>query len=236
MRTKKYRPLSLLSLLICALTLAGCTTSGTTGAQTQPTNTSTQPTQPPPTATSTPIPTCPANSIPAGGTTTEPTIVPSGWTTFTDTPLHYTIQYPSNWIVPNGPCPGAAFDVYNHVPVPSSGAPAFPPGGFHILVDPMPNPSQVSASALSAIARPNMPDGPPCAAYALQPTQVAGHNAMIASCPGGSASSGEGDPNQGITYFIPDGSTMLTITQRDLINGQPSSVLAQMVASLTFTN
>lgn len=223
-------------LLTLALTFTGCAASGATGAQTQPTATTITQAQPTPTATSTPLPSCPANNIPTGGTTAEPTIVPNGWTTFTDTLLHYTIRYPSNWIVPNGPCPGVTFAVFNHIPVPAAGAPALPPGGFSIEVYPMANPSQLSAAAFAQEARPNMPDGPPCAAdYTLAPLQVAGRDAVLATCPGG-FTQGAGDPNQGDNYFVPDGTTMLVIIQRNLVNGQPSPVLAQMVASITFTN
>jgi len=235
MNTRKLTPYHLLTLLALAL-LAGCAPSGATGAQATPTGTSIAQTQPTATPTSTPIPTCKANNIPTGGTITEPVIAPKGWTTFTDTQLGYSIKYPSNWIVPNGPCPGFPFDVWNHIPIPSIAAPALPPGGFYIDVNPMPNPSQLSASAFAEAARPNMPGGPPCKAYTLAPVQVAGRDAVLATCPAGSASFSEGDPNQGDTYFVPDGTTMLTITQRDLVNGQPSPVLAQMVASITFTS
>jgi hypothetical protein len=236
MNTRQSSLYSLLALLTLALMLVGCAPASTTGAQTQPTATTVAQTQPTPTATSIPLPTCQANNIPTGGTTAEPTIVPNGWTTFTDTQLHYSIRYPSNWIIPNGPCPGASFDVFNHIPVAAAGGPAFSPGGFHIEVVPMPNPSQLSAAAFAQTARPNMPDGPPCAAaYTLAPIKVSGRDAVLATCPAGSTQ-GEGDPNQGENYFVPDGTTMLVIIQRDLINGQPSPILAQMVASITFTS
>jgi hypothetical protein len=161
--------------------------------------------------------------------------VPNGWKTFTDTQLAYSIKYPSNWLIPNGPCPGVEFLVFNHIPIQDAGAPAFPPGGFYIDVDPIPNPSRLSAADFSAVARPHMPGGPPCIVYTLQSVRIAGRNAVLATCPAGSKS-GEGDPSQGYTYFVPDGTTMLAIIQRDLVNGKPSPVLAQMVDSITFTN
>lgn len=236
MNTKRSSLYILFALLTLALMLAGCAPAGTTGAQAHPTATTIALTQPTPTATSTPIPSCSPNNIPTSGTTAEPTLVPRGWTTFTDTQLHYAINYPSNWIVPNGPCPGASFVVYNHIPVPAAGAPALPPGGFSIGVYLMANPSQLPAAAFAQAARPNIPDGPSCAAaYTLAPVKVAGRDAVLATCPAGSTE-GEGDPNQGDNYFVPDGTTMLVIIQRDLVNGQPSPILAQMVASITFSS
>ncbi len=228
-----------LPLLALVLLLAGC---AATGAQAQPTGTAvaqTQPTPTPPptpTPTDTPIPSCPANNIPTNGSINEPVIAPHGWKTFSDTQLHYRIGYPANWIVPIGPCPGMEFFVVNHIPIPSIGAPALPPGGFYIDVDPMPNPSQLSAADFSAVARPNMPGGPPCKAYVLHPVKVAGRDAVLATCPAGSDGFSEGDPNQGYTYFVPDGTTMLVIIQRDLVNGKPSPVLAEMVDSIVFTS
>jgi hypothetical protein len=159
--------------------------------------------------------------------------VPHGWKIFTDTRLGYSITYPSNWIVPMGPCPGMEFVVFNHIPISAAGAPALPPGGFSIDVDPMQNPAHLSAADFPAVARLQMPGGPPCKAYALQAVRVAGRNAVLATCPAGSEG-GEGDPNQGYTYFVPDGTTMLAVIQRDLVSGKPSPVLAQMVNSLTF--
>jgi hypothetical protein len=219
--------------VLVLILLAACA-SATTASQ--PTSTTVAQAQPTATATSTPVPTCKANNIPTGGSVTEPVIPPSGWTTFSDTLLHYTINYPSNWIVPNGPCPGASFVIYNHIPIPASGAPALPRGGFYIDVYPMPNPSQVSATDFAEVARLNMPDGPPCgAAYTLSQLQVAGRDAVLATCPAGSAE-GAGDPNQGYNYFVPDGTTMLAIIQRDLVNGKSSSVLQQMLESIVFTS
>jgi hypothetical protein len=236
MSTPKLR-LGHLLTLAAALLLMGCAPFDTTGTQTQPAATSIAQTQPTPTPTPTPIPTCKANNIPTGGSITEPTIAPEGWTTFTDTLLHYTIKYPSNWIIPNGPCPGFPFDVWNHIPISASGAPALPPGGFYISVTPMPNPSQLSPAAFAQAAQPHWEDGgPPCnGPYTLTSLQVAGHDAVLATCPEGSEM-GEGDPNQGYIYFVPDGTAMLTIEQKDLVNGQPSPVLAEMVNSITFTS
>ncbi len=81
-----------------------------------------------------------------------------------------------------------------------------------------------------------MPGGPPCKAYVLHPVKVAGRDAVLATCPAGSDGFSEGDPNQGYTYFVPDGTTMLVIIQRDLVNGKPSPVLAEMVDSIVFTS
>lgn len=216
-----------LPLLTFALLLAGCSPAGTTLAQTTPTVT----------PTSTPdIYACPPNQVPPG-VRGEPIIEPSGWTTFTDTQVHYTIQYPANWIVLDGPCPGKAFSLANHDPIPAVGAPAFPPGGFFIGVDPLPNPSHLSAAAFAA-SLPSMPEAQPCAgAYTLVPVKVGGNETVLATCPEGSRQPPtEGDPNQGYTYFVPvpTGKIMLALFQLDLVNGQPSPMLEQMVASITF--
>ena len=231
-----------LTLFAFVLLLAGCAPLGATGAQTQPTATAVAqaqptPTPPPtPTPTPTPLPSCPPNNTPNNGSINEPVIAPHGWKTFTDTQLGYSIKYPSNWIIPNGPCAGVGFDAYNHVPIAAVGGVALPPGGFHIDVSPMANPSQLSAADFPAAERLNIPgDGPPCKAYVLHPVKVAGRDAVLATCPGGSDGFSEGDPNQGYTYFVPDGTTMLIVTQRDLVNSKPSPVLAEMVDSIAFT-
>ncbi len=231
-----------LPLFAFALLLAGCALPGATGAQNQPTGTAvaqTQPTPTPPptpTPTPTPIPSCPPNNIPTGGTVNEPVIAPHGWKTFTDTQLYYSINYPANWIIPNGPCAGVGFDAYNHVPISAVGGIALPPGGFYIDVSPMSNPSQLSAAAFATSGQANIPGGPPCKAYTLQPVKVAGRDAVFATCPAGPASDGEGDLHEGDTYFVPDGTTILAVTQRDLVNGKPSPVLAEMVDSIVFTS
>jgi hypothetical protein len=237
MSTKHALLCGLLPLLIFALLLASCTSEGTTGAQTTPTATALAQLSPTMTPTSTPdLTPCPANQNPPG-VRGEPTLPPSGWTTFTDTQLHYTIQYPANWIVPNGPCSGKAFSVANHLPIPASGGRALPPGGFIIDVVPIPNPSHLSTAAFAA-SLPTLPGAQPCAgAYTLVQVQVGEHETVLATCPEGSRQPPtEGDSSQGDTYIVslPNGETMLAVVQLDLVDGQPSPILAQMVASITF--
>jgi hypothetical protein len=179
----------------------------------------------------TPLPSCVPTSTP---TITPPSssqsaiIPPKGWTTFTDSVYHYSIQYPANWIVPYGSCSGMAFDVYNFDPRVGDGGPEYPAGGFKIEVLPLPNPEGLSALDFSKQEAKKTDDSLPCPSYTTKPLKVAGRDAVATTCPA--------IPLIGYIYYVPDGVTMLSIGQTYPVNAQPDLVLTQMVASLTIAN
>ncbi len=208
-----------LGVLLSAL-LVGC---GTNTAASSPTPTAPIALQPTPTPTDTPtptpLPTCP--TPPASSQTTP--ISPSGWATFTDTVYHYMIQYPANWIVPYGACSGMAFDVYNYDPRHVGSTP--PSGGLKIEVLPMDNASQLSAPDFYNQLK-QQPGFTPCPAATTRSMSVGGHDALEVSCPAQNSD----------VFYVPDGLTMLAVSESISLNGKPSDVLTHMVTSIKFTS
>jgi hypothetical protein len=138
------------------------------------------------------------------------------------------IQYPANWIVPYGACSGMAFDVYNYDPWHVGSTP--PPGGFKIEILPLPNPSQLSASdfynQLKQQQQGQPGATPPCPAETTNSLQVDGRDALEVSCPA----------QNSVVFYVPDGQTMLAISESISLHGKPSDVLTHMVTSITFTS
>jgi hypothetical protein len=230
--------LLLLIGLLLSVSLTSCSNTPVTGAPMTGATTTTPTT--PPTATgtgasptATPQPSCtptstPTLSPPASSSTPIP---PSGWSTFTDTVYHYSIQYPANWIVPFGSCSGRAFDVYNYDPRQGVGGPQVPPGSIAIEVLPSPNPSQLSAADFYTQLQQQQqqePGGPPpCPAETTHAKQVGGRDALEVNCPA----------QNNDEFYVLDGLTMLLVgASGGEVNGQPATVFMQMVASMTFTN
>ncbi len=225
------RSLIRVGLFFLSILLAGCSGSAVanspTATNTPTTTLITATYTPTPTPSPTPQPAC----IPASPTTNPPTppaIVPNGWATFNDTIVHYSIKYPANWIVPWGACEGSDFHVSNYDPRDGTGGPVVPPGGIGIEVLPEDNPSQLSAADFFKMIQENQVGGSPCPAYKTQPLTIGGRDALLATCPAVLTLSP--------MYYVPAGSPagikMLIISQN---NGRPTTVLEQMVESITFT-
>jgi hypothetical protein len=116
-----------------------------------------------------------------------------------------------------------AFDVYNYEPRHGGATP--PSGGLKIEVLPMDNASQLSAPDFYNQLK-QQPGFPSCPAATTQPLTVGGHDALEVSCPAQNSD----------VFYVPDGQTMLVISESISLNGKPSDVLTHMVASVTFTN
>jgi hypothetical protein len=218
--------LLLVLTLSLGIVLVGCDPSTVASSDTSTATAALRPTAsvtniPSPTATSLPACVTPT-SLPTSSVQPTP-IPPNGWATFTDTVYHYSIEYPANWLVPSGLCSGNALDVYNYDSLHIGSTP--PPGGHKIEVLPMDNPSQLSAADFYTQLK-QQPGFTACPAETSQPMTVGGHNALEVSCPA----------HNNVVFYVPDGQTMLAISESISVNGQPSDLLMHMVASLKFTS
>jgi hypothetical protein len=200
--------------LVFSALFAGCSPNPAASA---PTDTPTAILTPTPTDTPTPTPTAIPTSIPQ-----PPPIPPQGWATHTGTKVHYTIQYPANWYALGD------FDVWNFNVQARPDLQIFNPPLLKIEVAAIPNPSQLTPLQfyMSQQQSTAVGAGPPCPDPITRSTQVGGHDAIEASCPGQNLDD----------YYVSDGQYMFDVFQINAVNGQPNPVFPQMIASLTFTS
>jgi hypothetical protein len=154
----------------------------------------------------------------------------SGWSTYTNTKYHYTINYPTGWPVDNLQCPDADSLIFWNYYYQQWNGPGFPPGGIKIELGALDNASQMSALQFLQTEEQNDQQsvaGPPCPSFTTQTLKVGGHDAAEGSC---TAASGF------VVVFVSDGNTMLRISDDFAANGQPSDVFNQMLASMAFTS
>lgn len=184
-----------------------------------------------PTATTLPSPTTPATitTIPTQQPPSRPpTPIPAGtFTTYTNTLYHYSISYPSNWVVVNGTATSQAFNLLNYDPQ-SYQQPSTTPPLLKVEIDAVANPSHLApldffTQSISG------PGEAPATITSSQATALAGRAAekvIVTVAP---------SQYPDITYLIPMGDTMLIITQNDAQGGQPSPAFTQMLNSLSIT-
>ncbi len=182
-----------------------------------------------PTVNGTPVtPPCSSQSTPSGPPGAAMTPVPlASWRIYTNTTYHYTLKYPSNWVVENINCPDASYLAFWNYNAQGWMGPGFPSGGIKIELYALENPSDLSAMDFFKKEEhgQELTTGPACPSYTIRTLSVAGRDAVEAICSGLNTDA----------YYIPDGKTMLRIGQWKDPQGPASDVLAQMVASLTFT-
>jgi hypothetical protein len=227
--------------LLLATLLAGC------GASTTALNTSTRSTSmPTATLVQTPTATTPSGPCPdkALGTATVPPapaptpIAAANWTTYANTSLSYSIQYPANWYVPDTSPISNDFSLLN-----------FDPQTYHPGGDDLPPPpyTKIEILALPATAGKtpmevyaagytNNPLAAPECSRTVTQTTIAGHAALqIIQWP---AASGYGPPTgypQVFCYVVAGNDRpLLALSEFYSPGGQPSSTFARMIASLTF--
>ncbi|GEM_PF-624160 len=187
------------------------------------------------TPTGTPQPTaCTSHSGPTGASSTPGAVVTpeplASWSTYTNTTYHYTLKYPANWVLDNLNCPDSAYLAfwnYNYV---GWNGPGAPPGAIKIELSAEENSTGLSALDFLQMQEQidqNAVGGPSCTAFTNTTLTVGGHDAAEESCTMGEV---------GVAIYVPDGSTMLRISDDFAANGQPSDVFNQMIASLMFTN
>jgi hypothetical protein len=195
-----------------------------------PVASSPKPTSTPASATPTQTPcyslATPPPGPPLGGTPTP--IAPAGWSTYTNTKYHYTINYPANWGVDNLQCPDADSLTIRNFYTQQWGIHGYPPGGIEIELSAGDNSSQTSAlAALQSEERGDQSVAlPHCTTFTTRALTISGHDAAEGNC------IVEGF----ILVYIADGTTMFRIIDDVAPNGQPQSIFTQIINSITFTN
>lgn len=167
--------------------------------------------------------------------TTPQVIAPSGWATYTSSDYHYSIQYPANWpYEPAQPPTSMVFDVRNYVQSQYSGAGEARPPLHSIEVIAYPNSSGFSAHDFYVNNHQVNPlDAPACSQTTYSVT-LAGRAALEMVQHPVHWQNGVIDLIS-VTYYIPDGTNMLILDENYSPNGQPSDILAHMIASLTIS-
>lgn len=210
-----YTSSALLTLALC-LALAGCgaAANATSGGLTASANATAMPQ---PTATDTPQP-----------TVSQPTPLAAGaFTMYTNTAYGYSITYPQNWSVEGANATSQSFIVFNYNPQ-TYQQPYSAPPLLKIEIDAAPNPSHLAPLDYFKQSS-SGPGEPTITIQSSKATTLAGQNAEEVISTSGASQSPI------ITYLIPTGDTMLLIYQTNAVNGQPSPVFTQMLASFTIT-
>jgi hypothetical protein len=240
--------------IICAL-FALALTACASGASGSPSTANAHPTSTPfstvassATATPTtaiPIPTPVIDPAPCAAPTpapqpplaSPPPITASGWAIYTNTAYHYSIQYPANWEARDlADTTNSSFRVNNsHGLLGGSGPyPAYPLN--LISVEAVANTAQLSAADFVTNRQRNAgpSDTPICsqethavtvarrAAIELVQHPIQWNNGLI--------------DFPATTYFVPDGTAILILSEVHSPGGQPSDVFTHMLASLTITS
>jgi hypothetical protein len=210
---------ALLALVLCAM-MAGCSSTG--GGQANVASASPTNTVAPPTATTQPQPTTP-----------PPTPFPAGtFVTYTNTAYHYSIPYPSNWMLDNANTTTSQyFDVYNYnYHLQQFQTPYLPLPLFKVEVGAASNPSHLAPLDFfkQQISQPGQA-GPALTIVTSQAARVAGRDAEEVVTTAGSGS------NPSITYLVPNGDTLFEVSQLNSQNGQPAPVFAEMVSGFVIS-
>lgn len=222
------RPRGYMLVFLAALVLASCATSPVAGDTSR--GNSAAPTTPPANvfdascAIATPAPPAPPAQ--------PPTITPSTWTTYINTAYHYHIAYPSNWIILGNTADSPSFLAYNFDPNKLTGADEVPASPYDkIEVDALPNPGHLSAA--NVFARNQAPNGsqPPACSVSTSPMRVAGQQALLVVQHPVRWTLGVVD-KPSLSFWVPDGDTVLIIAESSPPGGTPSDVLRHMLASL----
>lgn len=208
---------ALLILVLCGMA-AGCGSAG--GGQADATSTSPTDSVAPPTATTQPQPTIP-----------PPTPFPTGtFVTYSNTAYHYSIPYPSNWMVDSTTtATSQVYDVYNYnYHLQQFQTPYLSLPLFKVEVAALSNPSHLAPLDFfkQQISQPGQAGGTPAIASS-QAARVAGRDAVEVVTTQSSFSAT-------ITYLVPNGDTLFEVSQFNS-DGQPAPVFAQMVAGFVIT-
>lgn len=181
-------------------------------------------------ATTATVASSPTATLPPYNSNPDP-ISPVGWKTFTSTYGHYVIAYPANWITTGSPTLNN-FTVFNYNPAQTYGGPVHPPL-LSIEVDVIPNPQQLDPIAFLDAAAANDPSGetPPANTQTRTTVPIAGRNALqVIQQPYREIA------YPAVRYYIPNGTSIVLVSQSNAANGTPSDVLTHMIGSFIFTS
>lgn len=240
----RFGALIIVPLLVSAL--VGCGAGSQAGRSEHPTSTATASPASVPTATGTAAATGAGSPLPCPLLTPGPlaTVLPggpaiisaNGWSAYTNTAYHFSIQYPANWIVDSPLTTTGPITFLNYDPRQLNGAGLPPPPPYTaIAIDPFPNPSQLSPLEFYHANQNVSPLGPPACSQTTRQLTLAGHAALeIAQKP----TQQNGYPPitfPQMRYDVADGTTIVILGEVYSPDGATSPVFAHMLASLTFT-
>jgi hypothetical protein len=189
-----------------------------------------------PTPTIDPAPCAAPTPAPQPPLASPPPITASGWAIYTNTAYHYSIQYPANWEARDpADTTNATFRVNNsHGLLGGSGPyPAYPLN--LISIEAVANTAQLSAADF--VTNRQRSAGP-------SDTPICSQQTHIVTVAGRAAIELVQHPiqwNNGLidfpatTYFVPDETAILILSEVHSPGGQPSDVFTHMLASLTIT-
>jgi hypothetical protein len=199
-----------------------------------------QPTAVQPTATTTAVAdSCPTHT-PGGlaptATPPAPTPIPAdAWKTYTNTLNHYTVEYPATWRTFDTSATTNVFSVRNYDSAAFPAA-APPPPYNGVEISGFPNPDQKSPLELYLYQQANAEVKIPPCSQTTQTATVGGRAALqIVQWPGATGSGDGPILYPRVQYFVADGTTMLILSEYYSPHGQPSTIFARMIASLTVT-
>lgn len=237
-------------LILLAMLVAGCATrtTGTTAHQNAASSTFTATLSATATATLAALPTatpsgpCPNKVLATATVPPAPAPTPiagTQWMTYTNNLFHYSVQYPTNWYVPDTSPASNDFSLLNFDPrTYHPGADALPPPPYtKIEIRPLQGTDGQTPAEAYAAGYPNNPLAAPECSRTTTQTTIGGHDALqVVQWP---AASGYGPPTTypQVFYYVVSGTgqPLLSLSEAYSPGGQPSPTLARMLASLKFS-
>jgi hypothetical protein len=170
-----------------------------------------------------------------GAVATPKPVAPLGWKVYTNLTYHYSIEYPANWF-PTDTSPSAPYlEIYNFDTSQVESADQIPPPPYNkYSIDAFANPNGLAMPAFFALYRETDSTSPPASSQTQRPATVAGRQALEVIQQPVQWANGKID-YPGVTYFVPDGASVLIIGELHSTDGQPSAIFAHMIASLRIT-
>jgi hypothetical protein len=159
-------------------------------------------------------------------------IAPSGWKTYTNTAYHYAIQYPANWFLADSSQTADYQEIYNFDPNQLDNAEDVPPPPYNkYSIDAYANPKRLAMPDFYADYRATDSSTPPANSQQQRAVSVAGQSALqVVQRPvdwsGGSIKYAS------VTYFVPDGDSVLILAELYSPGSGPSDVFGHMIGSL----
>lgn len=152
-------------------------------------------------------------------------IAAGNYTTYNNTLYHYSVSYPSNWIVPSANPAVQSFIVANYDPELYQPAVVLPPFS-KVEIDANANPQHFAPISFFQ-AGINSPGSPKATMVSQQQVTLAGWNASEVLW----YTAANKTPT--ITYLVQVGNYILFIYQTNAVKGQPSPVFTRMLNSLS---
>lgn len=159
-------------------------------------------------------------------------VAPSGWTTYSNTTHHYSIQYPANWFNLDNSPTTEDVEIYNFDATQMDNMGAVPPPPYEkYAVDAYVNPNHLAMPDFYKLYEQTDSSSPPASSQSEQSATIAGRASLELVQHPVQWSGGRID-YPSITYFVPNGDQVLIVNELYSLGGQPSAVFAHMIGSL----